>query len=293
MLKQGSEGARAPLGRVAVLGLGLMGGSLARGISSLGLAERITGWSPRSTERDAALTAGAVGFAAADWRNAVSEADLVVLAIPLAAAVDLLPELAGATPDSTTLTDVASLKAPLARAASAADAASRWVGAHPMAGGETSGFWASRADLYQGARVWTVRGEDGSEGPSDPHGQRVDRLWRGLGAEPMSIGAEEHDRLMGLVSHLPQVVSNVLASVLLEEGVDPEHLGPGGRDMTRLAAGNPLMWLDVLEHASEELVDALRSLGREAGRAADLLEQRDLEGLEILMKRTRDWKGAT
>ncbi len=63
--------------------------------------------------------------------------------------------------------------------------------------------------------------------------------------------------------------------------------------MTRLAAGNPLMWLDLLEHASEELVEALRSLGREATRAAELLEQRDLEGLELLMKRTRDWKRAT
>lgn len=295
MLRRGTEEAGAPLGRVAILGLGLMGGSLARGVSSLALAERITGWSPRSTERDAALTAGAVGFAAADWRNAVSDADLVVLAIPLAATVDLLPELAAATPASTTLTDVASLKAPLARAAVAADVTSRWVGAHPMAGGETSGFWASRADLYEGARVWTVRAGAGeaSGGPSDIHQRRVDGLWRGLGAEPTPIDAEEHDRLMGLVSHLPQLVSNVLASVLLEEGVDPRHLGPGGRDMTRLAAGNPLMWLDLLEHASEELVEALRSLGREAARAADLLEQRDLEGLELLMKRTRDWKGAT
>lgn len=295
MLTQGPEEAGAPLGRVAILGLGLMGGSLARGLSSLGLAERVTGWSPRSTERDAALTAGAVGFAAADWRNAVSDADLVVLAIPLAAVVDLLPELAGATPTSTTLTDVASLKEPLVRAAVAADVASRWVGAHPMAGGETSGFWASRADLYEGARVWTVRAgaEEASGDVSDIHQRRVDRLWRGLGAEPTPIDAEEHDRLMGLVSHLPQLVSNVLASVLLEEGVDPRHLGPGGRDMTRLAAGNPLMWLDLLEHASEELVEALRSLGREATRAADLLEQQDLEGLELLMKRTRDWKGAT
>lgn len=318
MLTQAREEGGAPLGRVAILGLGLMGGSLARGVSSLGLAERITGWSPRSTERDAALTTGAVGFAAADWRNAVSDADLVVLAIPLAATVDLLPELAGATPASTTLTDVASLKAPLVRAAVAADVTSRWVGTHPMAGGETSGFWASRADLYEGARVWTVRAEgraadghpgqgeghaeggagaagaeEASGGVSDIHQRRVDRLWRGLGAEPTPIDAEEHDRLMGLVSHLPQLVSNVLASVLLEEGVDPRHLGPGGRDMTRLAAGNPLMWVDLLEHASEELVEALRGLGREATRAADLLEQQDLAGLELLMKRTRDWKRAT
>ncbi|MDX1495621.1 MAG: prephenate dehydrogenase/arogenate dehydrogenase family protein, partial [Longimicrobiales bacterium] len=148
-----SEG---PLGRVAVLGLGLMGGSLARGVSMLGLARRVTGWSPRSTERDAALTAGAVTLAAADWSEAVSDADLVVLAVPLGPAVELVQEVRDAIPASATLTDVVSLKAPVEAAVRRSGLEDQWVGSHPMVGGEASGFWASRSDLYQGATVWVV-----------------------------------------------------------------------------------------------------------------------------------------
>lgn len=274
-----------PLGRVAILGLGLMGGSLARGISGLELAGRVTGWSPRSTERDAALTAGAVSLAAADWRDAVADADLVVLAVPLGAAADMLDELGEATSSTATLTDVVSLKAPLSRVAAAAGLADRWVGAHPMAGGESTGFWASRADLYQGARVWTVPGE-----AAEPHRTRVDRLWRGLGADPRPLGAEEHDGLMALVSHLPQLASNVLASVLRDAGVEAGQLGPGGRDMTRLAASDPAMWLDLLEHASPALLTALRDGARGLDQAADLLESGDLDALGRLMRSTRSWK---
>lgn len=263
-----------------------MGGSLARGVSALQLADRVTGWSPQSTERDAALTAGAVTFAAADWREAVGDADLVVLAVPLRAAVDLLAELSEASPPTATLSDVTSLKLPLMRAANEASVADRWVGAHPMAGGESSGFWASRADLYEGARVWTVPGA-----AEEAHRDRVERLWRGLGAEPRSVGAEDHDRLMGLASHLPQLMSNILASVLRERGVGAEKLGPGGRDMTRLAAAEPTMWLDLLEHASPELIAGLRHVAQEADRMADLVEAGDLEALRRIMRTTRSWKG--
>lgn len=262
-----------------------MGGSIARGVSTLQLADRVTGWSPRSTERDAALTAGAVDLAAVDWRRAVSEADLVVLAMPLAPAVELLGELGAAVPDDATVTDVVSLKAPLETAAATAGLAQRWVGSHPMTGGEASGFWASRSDLYQGARIWVVPGE-----ASSPHRDRVERLWTGLGADTDTIGAEEHDRLMALASHLPQLVSNALASVLADESVAPSVLGPGGWDMTRLAASSPEMWLDLLTHSSPGLVDALRSVSKETDRLADLVETLDLAELGALMHHTRAWR---
>lgn len=274
-----------PLGRVSILGLGLMGGSLARGITSLEVAERVTGWSPRSTERDAALTAGAVGFASADWRQAVKDADIVVLAVPLGPAVEMLPDLAGATPHETTLTDVVGLKQPLAEAARAAGLADRWVGCHPMVGGEASGFWASRADLYQGARVWLVPG-----GASIEHRRRVEGLWKGVGATTDVIEAADHDRAMALASHLPQLVSNALARVLAQEGVRPSSLGPGGQDMTRLASSSPAMWLDLLAHSAPELVEGLRSVSREADRIADYVETLDLAEISDLMRRTATWR---
>jgi cyclohexadieny/prephenate dehydrogenase / 3-phosphoshikimate 1-carboxyvinyltransferase len=280
--------AERPLGRVAILGLGLMGGSVARGIASLQLAHRIVGWSPESTERDAALTAGAVTLAAGQWREAVVDADLVVLAAPLEATRRLLAEVADATPATTTLTDVASLKAPLAETAEAAGVAARWVGSHPMAGAESSGFWASRADLFEGARVWTVE-----RGAEDAHVRAVERLWTGLGAAPRAIEAEEHDRLMAWVSHLPQLLANALADVLEHAGVDADRLGPGGRDMTRLAGSDPRIWSDLLAQASPTLVGGLRGVAQRAERLADLVESGDVDGVDRLMRRTRAWRAGS
>lgn len=261
-----------------------MGGSLVRGLSALDRAPRVLGWSPSGEEREAALNASAVSEAPDAWREAVSEAELVVLAAPLQASCSLLGELAGAIASGTTVTDVASLKAPVASAASAAGLEERWVGSHPMTGSEESGFAASRVDLYQGARVWTVAHPEAEERVSDVHA-----FWGALGARPQAIDAEEHDRLMALASHLPQLASNVLAEVLADGGVLPGQLGPGGAGMTRLAASGPSMWRDILEHASPELVQGLRALSGASARVAEMLERGDLDGIEELMHLTRRW----
>ena len=278
-----------PIGRLSILGLGLMGGSLARAVSALEVAERVTGWSPESTERDAALTTGAVGFAAASWRQAVSDADLVVLAMPLQACVRLLRDVGDAAPAHATLTDLASLNAPLARVASQCGLDHRWVGGHPMAGGELSGFWASRADLFEGATVWISPAS--REPEAEARVRAVERMWAAVGGQPRRIEAREHDRMMALVSHLPQLTSNALAEALQGAGIDRARLGPGGRDMTRLSGSSPEMWGELLQHASPELIAGLRMLGDAAVRLADALEAGDVGSVTALMRRTKAWKG--
>lgn len=263
-----------------------MGGSLVRALSALDDAPEVVGWSPAPEERAAALEAGAVSAAPEDWREAASCADLVVVAAPLGASCDLVAKLAAETSSGTLLSDVASLKAPVARAAETAGVEDRWVGSHPMAGSEASGFGASRADLYSGARVWTV-----AHPAAAFRLPRMHSLWSALGARPEAIDAAEHDHLMALVSHLPQLASNVLADVLADRHVSPDRLGPGGADMTRLAASSPGLWRDILEHASPDLVRGLRELARTSTRVADLLEHRQLDGIEELMNATRRWSG--
>jgi prephenate dehydrogenase len=276
-----------PFERIAVLGLGVMGGSLARALAALDRPPRVTGWSPSATERGAALETGVLAEAPEEWSAALGEAELVVIATPLRAACDLLPSVAAAAPRDATLSDVASLKAPLARAAAEVGVADRFVGAHPMAGSAESGFAASRADLYRGAQVWTVAAPAAAARVAGVHA-----LWRSLGAVPVAIGAEEHDRLVAVASHLPQLAANALASVLATAGVEPGQLGPGGRDMTRLAGSSPEIWRDLLEHASPELVRELRSLSSATARVADLLDARDLDALAELMRSTRAWRRA-
>lgn len=274
-----------PFAAVAVLGLGVMGGSLARALSALEGRQRVIAWSPKREEREAALRAGVVDEAPSDWPDAVRDADLVVLAAPLSASCDLMAGVAGAAPPSATLSDVASLKAPLARAAHAAGVAERWVGCHPMAGSEESGFGASRPDLYRGARVWTVACSEAIDRVAPVHA-----LWRSLGARPAEIDADEHDRLMARVSHLPQLTATALAAVLVEAGVRPEQLGPGGRDTTRLAGSSVDLWKDLLEHASPELAKGLRELAGAADRIAGMLEEKDMEALADMMRATRAWR---
>lgn len=270
---------------VAILGLGVMGGSLARALSELADKPRVTGWSPQPAEREAALAAGAIDAAPAEWRAAVGDAELVVLAAPLAVSCAMLGQVAEAAPSDATLSDVASLKAPLARAAAAAGLTARWVGSHPMAGSEASGFAAAKSALYRDARVWTVA--DRQAGARVP---RVHAFWTSIGARPVEIEAERHDRLMALASHLPQLASNALAAVLMEAGIGPEELGPGGRDTTRLAGSSADLWKDLLGYASPDLPRALRDLAAGADRMADLLERRDIEAIAEIMRATRTWR---
>lgn len=262
-----------------------MGGSLARALSEVESGPVVVGWSPAEVERLAAVESGAVSSAPSDWTEAVAGSELVVLAAPLRASCELVPSVVEATSPETTITDVGSLKAPVAQAVVEAGAEERWVGSHPMTGSEESGFEASRADLYSGARVWIV-----AHPAAAARVARVEALWSELGARPRRIDAEPHDRLMALASHLPQLASNVLAGVLSEGGVSPDELGPGGADMTRLAASGSAMWRDIFEHASPELILGLKALGATSARVADLLEQGDLDGIEELMNATRAWR---
>lgn len=272
-------------GTVAILGLGVMGGSLARALAEAAPETRVVGWTPSVGERSEAMDAGVVEAVPSAWEEAVDEADAVVLAMPLEACLQVLPELAGLTGPETTLTDVASLKAPLARTAAQVGLTERWVGSHPMAGSETSGFRHGRADLFRGARVWLTEGD-----ADDRHVRMVRALWRAVGAEPRSVDAEVHDREMAWASHLPQLVSNALGAELARQGVSSELLGPGGRDMTRLAASRAEMWLDLFRYAHADLPRGLRGVAGTLIEAAEALEAGHTDSLEALMRASRTWK---
>jgi len=287
-MSSGQSHSERPFDRVAILGLGVMGGSLARALSELEHAPHVIGWSRKAVERENAVLSGAVDAAPDEWVEAVAGADLVVLATPLKATCQLLGPVSDAAPEGATLTDVASLKGPVLKAAFAAGVGDRWIGSHPMAGSEDAGFEASRSDLYNEARVWIVTNASAN---SRVAGLR--KFWQSVGAEPRSIDAAEHDKLVAMASHLPQLVANALASVLSEHGLIAEDLGPGGRDMTRLAASGTAMWRDLLEESPPELVQGLRSLSVTARAIADQIEEGDLDALERLMRSTTTWGRST
>ncbi len=274
-----------PFDRVAILGLGVMGGSLARALSALDDGPAVVGWSPDEEEREAALAAGAVIAAPSVRADVFADADLVVLATPLRVSCGFMQEIAEQAVTTATISDVVSLKAPLAEAARTAGLVERWVGSHPMAGREASGFAASTADLFVDTRVWTVADDSARARIDDVH-----RLWEAVGAKPEHVDAREHDRVMALVSHLPQLTSNALAGVLADSGIAPSQLGPGARDMTRLGESSSAMWRDLLEHAPPELARGLRALAESSERLADLLESGDVDSIAATMSRTARWR---
>jgi prephenate dehydrogenase len=186
--------------------------------------------------------------------------------------------------------DVASLQAPALDVAEAVDLARRYVSAHPLAGSEASGFAAARESLYDGVPVSLSVASSLAPDAADRLLLRSRWLWSEVGARPVMEDAGVHDARMALVSHLPQLVSNALARVLQTRGVEPGALGPGGMDMTRLAASSPEMWGDLLPYTGRRVGAALRALSAQAERLAAAVERGDMEPVEEIMQATRAWR---
>lgn len=270
---------------VGVVGLGLMGGSLARALKASADPPRILGADSAESRLADALEAGAVDMAEPDAARVVATADVVVYATPLDTTLDLLARHRSLWRPDALVMDLVSLKLPVLNAVTALNVGSQWIGAHPMAGGERSGFVASRADLFQGATVWLIATDE-----PHPMAGRASSLWTSLGATCRWIDAAVHDRRMLVASHLPQVAANALAALVAEAGLSRSDLGPGGRDMTRLAGSSPSLWRGLLEASGPELAPLVRELAGRLDTLSRDLETGDLEALESLMGRTRRWK---
>lgn len=267
------------------MGLGLMGGSLARRLSELQDAPRVLGVDVDPVRGARAREEGVVAAFGTPGDGLIHEADLIVLACPLRPALAFLREEGAGLPSHTLFTDVVSLNAPVLRAAAEAGLAARFVTAHPMCGSADSGFSAARDDLYDGQRVWLSATEEA--GPGVRH--HVSGFWTRVGARPEWMDPEEHDRMMAWVSHLPQLVSSALAGALDSAGLRPADLGPGARDMTRLAGSSPELWKDMLEHSAPVTGAGLTSMSRALNAVADLLARREMDRIAEFMELTRRW----
>ncbi len=226
--------------KVAVIGVGLIGGSIA-----LAARERagghVTGFDPADGVLDAALARGALDTAARTPAEAVAGADAVFVAAPVARLPATVAAALDAAPQDAVVTDVGSAK----RAVTAAVSDRRFIGGHPLAGAETAGVEHARADLFDGA-TWYLTPDARTEGVLY---ERLHRLLADLGARPQALDADTHDRLMAAVSHLPHVLANVLvaqaARALDAEGERLPATGPSFRDATRVAGAPTAIWRDI------------------------------------------------
>jgi prephenate dehydrogenase len=165
--------------------------------------------------------------------------------------------------------------------------ADRFVGAHPLAGDHRSGWDASRAGLFAGARVFLC--------PADGAGEEAvalaEALWTGLGGTTERMDATEHDRRLAWTSHLPQAVSTALAMALAGRGIGRGELGPGGRDVTRLAGSSPEMWAGVLRDNADAVGDALAAMEAEVRALREAVASGDADRIRERLARARRWAG--
>lgn len=269
-------------GTVAVLGLGLMGGSLAHDLAGRGI--RVLGW-----DRDAAVVRRAVAARIAEPLTRSETPDVLVLALPVMAARELLFHLADRWAGVRLITDVGSTKQSIVALAEKVGIGDRFVGSHPLAGDHLSGWEASRTGLFAGARVFV------SPAPSAT-GEAIalaDHLWRLVDARPETLDAGEHDRRLAWSSHLPQLMASVLGGVLADAGVERAELGPGGRDMTRLAGSSPAMWTDIGIDNADHLVPALAAAEARLRELRSALSHGDPAPLTELLTAARDWHGSS
>jgi prephenate dehydrogenase len=272
---------------LAVIGLGAIGGSLAWQARLAGVG-RVVGYSPSRGEGVAALRASAVSEVADSPARAVRGAELVVLAVPPGPTLDLIGRLGPSLEPGAILTDVCSVKAPVMARAAECGLDDRFAGSHPLAGTHDSGFVAARPDRLRGCVVYVCETAS-ADGARVARG--VMRFWEEvLGAQPILIAAEAHDRQLAWTSHLPQAVAYALAKALADRQLGGVSYGTGARDTTRLAASSADMWLDILVQNRDPLVEALSSVESRVGDLRRLIETGDRQGLEHYLETAREFR---
>lgn len=273
----------AAIGIVAVIGLGLIGGSVARDLAALGI--RVLGHDRDAGTVREAVGAGVVHAAMGDGLEGIGEADVVIVATPVDEAPRVLAAVAAAGTRARLVTDVGSTKRSIGEAAAAQGMGARFVGAHPLAGDHRCGWRASRRDMFRGARVYLCPAA-GCDGDATT---LACSLWELLGAVPELRDAADHDALLAWSSHLPQLTATALALALHESGVDRAQLGRGGMDMTRLAGSSPEMWTAITRDNPAAIAAAIETLERQLGELRAALRDGDRTRLLARFQAGREW----
>ena len=263
----------------AVIGLGLIGGSVARELAARGV--RVLGHDRDPSFVDEALRDGGIHEAL----TGDAAVDLVVIAVPVSAAPGVLRGLGAGLRGASLITDAGSTKESVVRAAEEAGLGDRFVGSHPLAGDHRSGWGASRLGLFDGARVFLSPTSQTTPAALE----QASTLWTSFGARTEILDAAAHDRRMAAVSHLPQALATALGSLLADQALTRADLGPGARDMTRLAGSSPEMWAAIASDNAQHLSSALDALQTRLAALRTLLDARDTERLRVYFEEGNRW----
>jgi prephenate dehydrogenase len=276
------------LEQLTVLAPGLLGGSVARAARARGAARRIVVWARRPETRLALGEQAWCSVAAATPLEAVAGADMVVIAAPVDRIVPLAREVAPFLKEGAVVCDVGSVKGEISRLGhEALGSKAHFVGAHPMAGSEKTGWEHGRADLFEGRTCFVTPVAASDAGAVG----KVAAFWKELGAEVVTIDPDKHDEIVAHISHLPQILASSLCAFLATR--DPawrNFAGAGLRDTTRIAGSDPKLWRTILEENRDEVLRALRHFQDDLQGLQAALANRDFVEVTARLERGRAYR---
>jgi prephenate dehydrogenase len=274
--------------QVTILAPGLLGGSVARAVRMRGVAQRIVLWARRPEVRLQLRGQPWCDHVADTPEDAVRDANIVVIAAPVDRIVPLLQQIAPALTPGALVTDVGSVKGDISRLGDAAlRRRAHFVGAHPMAGSEKTGWEHGSAALFEHRTCFVTPLEH-----SDPRAvEAVVKFWHDLGADVVTVAPDEHDEIVAHISHLPQVLASTLCAFLAAKNPAWRNYAGGGlRDTTRIAASDPQLWRTILEQNRDEVLRALRQYQDELHAFQIALANRDYTEVVARLERGKAYR---
>jgi len=282
----------AHFGRIAILGLGLIGGSLAKALKSCNAVSEVVGYGRRVESLQKGIELGVIDRYSLDLADVVIGADIVVIAAPTLVAEKLLIDVLSLVPATTIVTDVASVKGNLQRVAEKVFGATptNLVLAHPIAGSEQSGVEAARVDLFQAHRVILT-----PSATTDANAlQQIRAMWESAGADVSEMSVDEHDSVLAATSHLPHVLAFALVDALAGDAKAPHNIreifryaGGGFRDFTRIAASDPQMWHDITLANRSALLQVLDLFSAHLGELRAAIDRADSPSIMATFARAK------
>ncbi len=277
------------INKLAIIGIGLIGGSLARALRRAGFAKEIVGYGRNLGNLKLAVELGVVDHAEVKIAAAVQDADVILIAAPVGSMTEVFSQLAGNISRETVITDVGSVKMSVIRAAREAlsqEEFARFVPGHPIAGTEQSGVAASREDLFHGHQIILTPEVDTNPGAVES----VRSMWEAAGGVVRLLDADKHDAVLAASSHLPHVLAYALVDMLVrrDDHRDIFDFAAGGfRDFTRISSSDPTMWRDICLTNREPLLALLEEFRQDLGDIMQAIEKGDAQWLMDTFERAR------